>query len=213
MNTKPTTIQFKGQAGLIDAAIDWPDQDPIGWALCLHPHPLYQGARNNKVVTTMSRALQHSGYVTVRPDFRGVGKSEGEFDKGHGETLDMLELVKQFSEQFPDLASKPWYLTGFSFGTAVAAQLHNELEDAGMALPEKLLLAGTAVWRFKYREVKLPDTVRLIHGSEDETVPMSETIEWLEQYHKILSVLPGATHFFHGYLIELKDWTLAQINA
>ncbi|NLJ62519.1 MAG: alpha/beta hydrolase, partial [Alcaligenaceae bacterium] len=98
------TIQFQGQAGSIDCALDWPNTStPSGWALILHPHPLHGGARNNKVVTTMSRAATQLGLVAVRPDFRGVGKSDGQFDQGQGETWDMLAVVEQFQSQFESL--------------------------------------------------------------------------------------------------------------
>src|SRR5690606_36440665 len=98
-----------GAAGRIDCLIDWPDQadSPLGWALVLHPHPLHGGTRNNKVVTTLSRAYAQAGYVVLRPDFRGVGKSEGSFDQARGETEDMQALIDAFISAHPELADKP----------------------------------------------------------------------------------------------------------
>ena len=113
-----TEIQaFKGLAGRIDCVLEWPDGEVRGWALVLHPHPLHDGARDNKIVTTIARACLQHGLVAVRPDFRGVGVSEGQFDKAVGETGDMLELIAQIRSRYPEFAQAPWVLAGFSFGT------------------------------------------------------------------------------------------------
>ncbi|WP_028357488.1 alpha/beta hydrolase [Brackiella oedipodis] len=203
------TPQFQGQAGLIDTAIDWPElepqQSPKGWALVLHPHPLYDGTRNNKVVTTMARAFLNHGYVVLRPNFRGVGNSEGEFDKGEGETKDMLALVQQWLAAQPELATKPWCLAGFSFGTAVATQLFHEVQEQGIAPPQSLILTGAAVWRFQYRDCPLPPQTLLIHGEKDDVVPLQEVFEWLRDSKQAVTVITDAGHFFHGCLIELRQ--------
>ena len=104
MPASTQTHAFTGAAGRIDCAVDWPDGTPRGWALVLHPHPLQGGARENKVVTTLSRACVQHGLVAVRPNFRGVGLSEGAFDKSVGETQDMLAVVAQMRELHPELA-------------------------------------------------------------------------------------------------------------
>ena len=140
----------------------------------LHPHPLQGGARENKVVTTIARACVQHG-LAVRPNFRGVGLSEGEFDKSVGETRDMLALVAQVREQHPELAQAPWVLAGFSFGTAVAAQTYAALAEHGDApLPSALMLMGPAVNRFQSHEVQVPGDTLMVHGEQDEVVPLSE---------------------------------------
>ena len=113
MAVRTEQIVFQGQAGDISCAIDWPDGEPTGWALVLHPHPLQGGARDNKVVTTIARACVQTGMVAVRPNFRGVGESAGEFDNAVGETADILALIQQFREQYPDIASGKLLLGGF----------------------------------------------------------------------------------------------------
>jgi alpha/beta superfamily hydrolase len=208
-------ITFQGAAGAIDTAIDWPDSTPRGYALVLHPHSLHGGARDNKVVTTISRACLSEGLVTIRPDFRGVGKSEGAFDKARGETADMVALIAQFRAQYPDLASLQWILAGFSFGTAVAAQTYAELADAtdGEPLPSAVILAGAAVGRFQYRDVSLPADSLLIHGEVDEVVPLEETRVWAAARKLPITVIPNASHFFHGKLVELKTLVLERLQA
>jgi alpha/beta superfamily hydrolase len=197
-------VCYAGAAGRIDCAIDWPDQPPRGWALVLHPHPLHEGSRNNKVVTTMARACVQHGLVALRPDFRGVGKSEGSFDKAAGETADMRGLVDQFLQQHPECAGTPWVLAGFSFGTSVAAQLHAVLADDGGPLPAALILAGAAVWRFQHRDVSLPADTLVVHGEQDEVVPLQQVFDWIRPLDTPVVVMPGASHFFHGKLIALR---------
>lgn len=207
------TVQFEGKAGVIDCALDWPEagQPITGWALILHPHPLHGGARNNKVVTTMSRAATSQGLVAVRPDFRGVGLSAGEFDHGQGETWDMLELVQQFQNQFAEISSGHFMLGAFSFGTSVAAQLVSLLASSGQRTPQALVLAGCAVERFRFVEdLQVPEYTYLVHGQEDEVVPLSESIDFAIAHNLAVSVIPAAGHFFHGKLILLRDLVSAQ---
>ncbi|HTK00625.1 MAG TPA: alpha/beta hydrolase [Bordetella sp.] len=211
MSAHTEILEFNGLAGRIDCAVDWPDGAPRGWALVLHPHPLHEGTRDNKVVTTIARACTQQGLVALRPDFRGVRASAGTFDKAQGETADMRELVAQWLEQHPELAGMPWVLAGFSFGTAVAAQLEGTLAELGMARPAALMLAGAAVWRFQFRDVALPDDTLIVHGEQDEVVPLQELLDWTRDRSVPVVVIPGATHFFHGKLLLLRELVLARL--
>ena len=207
MSARTETLAYTGAAGRIDCAVDWPDGTPRGWALVLHPHPLQGGARENKVVTTIARACVQHGLVAVRPNFRGVGLSEGEFDKSVGETRDMLALVAQVREQHPELAQAPWVLAGFSFGTAVAAQTYAALAEQGDApLPSALMLMGPAVNRFQSHEVQVPGDTLMVHGEQDEVVPLSEAMDWARPRSIPVVVIPGASHFFHGSCWCCANW-------
>jgi len=208
-----TTETYVGEAGIIDCALDWPNGEPCGWALVLHPHPLHGGARDNKVVTTIARACVAQGLLAVRPDFRGVGPSVGEFDHARGETHDMLALIQQFSARYAQAASGRWVLAGFSFGTSVAAQVYASLAAVGARLPDHLLLVGPAIGRFQFRDVRLPADALLIHGEDDEIVPLQEARDWIADQPATLTVVPGASHFFHGKLIVLRDLINARIVA
>ncbi len=211
MSAHTDIVAFAGAAGRIDCAMDWPAQPPRGWALVLHPHPLHEGTRDNKVVTTIARACVQEGLVAVRPDFRGVRASEGQFDKAVGETADMQQLVEQLRERFPELANLPWVLAGFSFGTAVAAQLDSALAEAGQPRPAALVLAGPAVWRFQFRDVDLPPDTLLVHGEQDEVVPLGDLMDWTRDRSVPVVVIPGASHFFHGKLLLLKQLVLTRL--
>ncbi|HLR30359.1 MAG TPA: alpha/beta hydrolase [Paenalcaligenes sp.] len=209
---KPKTIQFQGQVGVIDCALDWPSETPRGWALVLHPLPTEGGTRDNKVVTTISRACADLGLLAVRPNFRGVGLSAGEFDAAKGELHDMHALVEQFQAQFPEFDGKPWALAGFSFGTAVAAQLYSLLAQEQSPTPDALLLSGTAVQRFRHVEVQVPNHTYLVHGADDEVVPLSEAMDFGKEHELAVTVIPDCTHFFHGKLILLRQLVSDQIQ-
>lgn len=201
MSARTETTTFKGLAGDIDCALDWPETTPKGWALVLHPHPLHGGARDNKVVTTIARSCVQHGLLAVRPNFRGVGASAGEFDHANGETDDMLELIKQFEQRYPEIAAGPWVLGGFSFGTAVAARLYDALSDSP---PEALILTGTAAHRFSTGTLDLPEDALLIHGETDDVVPLDEAMQFARQHQLPMVVIPDASHFFHGKLLTLR---------
>lgn len=204
MLARTEKITFQGQAGAIDCALDLPMITPIGWALVLHPHPLHGGARDNKIVTTISRACVERGLIAVRPDFRGVGDSAGKFDAAVGETADMQQLIPQFTQAYPEAAAGKWVLAGFSFGTSVAAQLYSALAEQSQPVPDALLLFGPAVERFKFRTVSVPDDTLLVHGEADEVVPLSEAMSFAQEHDLPVTVVPGASHFFHGKLVVLK---------
>lgn len=204
---------FHGAAGIIDCALDLPEDEPTGWALVLHPHPLHGGARNNKIVTTVARTCAQRGLMAVRPDFRGVGDSAGSFDHAKGETADMRLLVEQFIEAHPQAAAGPWVLAGFSFGTAVAAQLYAELADSGMRLPDRLILIGCAVERFRFRQVDVPEDTWLIHGEQDEVVPLAEAMDFARARQLPMTVVPDAGHFFHGKLLVLRGLIESALNG
>lgn len=204
MQVRTEILTFRGEAGAIECAIDRPAGQPRGWALVLHPHPLHGGTRDNKVVTTISRACVEQGMIALRPNFRGVGASEGEFDHARGETADMLALVEQFEAAYPQETAGPWFMAGFSFGTSVAAQLHSELAAQSRRTPDRLMLTGTAVERFRFRDVSVPDDTVLIHGEADEVVPLEEAMAFARAHRLPMVVMPDATHFFHGRLLVLR---------
>lgn len=196
---------FQGEAGPIDCLVDLPGEAPRGWALVLHPHSLQGGTRQNKVVTTVARTCVQNGLMAVRPDFRGVGDSAGEFDHAVGETADMSALVRQVAQTWPEAAAGHFVLAGFSFGSAVAAQLYSVLADEGERVPDHLILLGCAVERFRFREVRVPASTLLVHGETDEIVPLSEGMDFGRAHGLAVMVAPDTGHFFHGRLVLLKQ--------
>lgn len=212
MNAGTRKLHIDGPAGSIDLALDAPAAAPTGIAVVAHPHPLYGGTRDNKVVQTLARALLALGYVTWRPNFRGVGASDGHYDEGIGETEDLLAVVAQAREHAASLglARLPLVLAGFSFGSFVQARVAARLHEAGEPAA-RLVLVGTAVSRFDVGPVP-PDTL-VVHGEVDETVPLQSVFDWARRQELPVVVLPGADHFFHRKLTLLKRIVLSAFGA
>jgi hypothetical protein len=187
-------IFIEGGAGKIETVLDRPENEPRGIALVAHPHPLYGGTLDNKVVQTLARTFVELGYVSLRPNFRGVGGSEGVHDEGRGETEDLLRVVGHAAEDFGDL---PLALAGFSFGAAVQTQV------AQRTNPRGVVLVGVAVGRFPSETV--PSDSIVIHGELDETVPLAKVLDWARPQDLPVVVIPGADHFFHLRLNLIKS--------
>jgi len=179
----------RGPAGGIECAVDEPQGAARGVALVAHPHPLFGGTLDNKVVQTLARSLVALGYAAWRPNFRGVGRSEGAYEEGRGEVDDLAAVLAHAGAQRPVLA-------GFSFGAAMQARL------AARIAPERMVLVGIAVNHFEAPAV--PAGTLLIHGENDDTVPIAAVRAWAKPQGLPVIVVPGADHFFHHKLPELR---------
>lgn len=203
MNSATHYFSLIGAAGNLECARDLPDAEdfpsPRGIALIGHPHPLYGGTMDNKVVVTLARTFQVLGYVVFRMNFRGVGTSEGAHDEGRGEADDMTALLNHAREQYPGL---PFVLSGFSFGTYIQTQIAQRLSNQ-QTPPERLVLVGSAPGKWNLPEVPA-DTI-VIHGEEDETIPLSNVMDWARPQDLPVIVIPGADHFFHRRLHHIKN--------
>ena len=193
-----TTIA--GPAGALEVALNLPathpDQEPRGIALIAHPHPQQGGTLDNKVAQTLAKTFVALDYASVRLNFRGVGKSEGAFDDGVGETDDALAALAFARSKFPGLASASPVLAGFSFGTFVQTRV------AQTVTPERMVLIAPAVSRFAPAPVPA-DTI-VIHGEEDDIVALGDVLAWARPQHLPILVFPGCGHFFHGRLPQLQ---------
>jgi alpha/beta superfamily hydrolase len=190
MRATTRRVFVAGPAGRIECAVDSPQSSPRGFAVIAHPHPQFGGTLDNKVVQTLARACVELGYEAWRPNFRGVGQSEGHYDEGRGEVEDLAAVVAQIND-------KRIVLAGFSFGAAMQARL------AAHVKPERLVLVGTAVINFDMPPV--PRGSLVIHGEQDTTVPLAAVLDWARPQDLPLVVVPGAEHFFHRRLHILRD--------
>jgi uncharacterized protein len=202
MNSQTQHFSIAGAVGSLECALDLPEDAPRGIALVAHPHPLYGGTMDNKVAQTLARAFVALGYATARMNFRGVGKSEGVHDAGHGETDDMALLLAHMRGQYPDL---PVALAGFSFGTFVQSQLQQRLIEQGTPA-ERLVLVGSAAGKWAMPEV--PANTILIHGELDDTIPLTAVLDWARPQDLPVIVIPGADHFFHRKLQHIKNFVV-----
>lgn len=178
-----------GPAGRLETAATDPGGECRGIALIAHPHPLHGGTMDNKVVHTLAKTFARLGLAAFRVNFRGVGQSAGEFDHGIGETDDMLALAQHARRETGDL---PIILAGFSFGAYVQTRVLEHIEA------RQLVLVAPAVKRFEVGAV--PADTLVIHGEQDDVVPLAGVLDWARPQHLPITVVPGAGHFFHGQL-------------
>lgn len=189
-----TRALIDGPIGKIETDVNDPGGARRGIALIAHPNPVQGGTKDNKVVTTLAKTFFALGYVTARPNFRGVGASAGQHDEGRGETDDLLAVASQLKQQYGDL---PFVLAGFSFGSFVQTRVAKRL------VAERMVLVGPAVNRFPAETVP-PETL-VIHGEHDEVVPLAAVLDWARPQGLPIVVVPGGEHFFHGRLNLLSD--------
>lgn len=197
MRSSTERVFVAGPAGRIECAVDKPEhkakQQALGIALIAHPHPLFGGTLDNKVVQTLARAFVELGYEAWRPNFRGVGQSEGRYDEGGGEVDDLAAVLDH-------VKSSSAVLAGFSFGAVMQARLAQRPEVRKRAA--RLVLVGVAVANFETPHV--PAGTLVIHGERDETVPLAAVLDWARPQELPVVVVPGAEHFFHRKLPLLR---------
>ncbi len=206
MNAHTQKSSIQGLAGLIEMALDLPAEPSKGVVVIAHPHPLFGGTMDNKVVQTLARAFTQCGWTAVRFNFRGVGDSAGVHDDGRGELDDLLAVVRHAAP------SGRLALAGFSFGAFVTsnafARLHTEREI------ESLVLIGVATSRFPVSPIPAEAHVKtlVIHGEQDDTVPLAAVMDWARPQILPVTVVPGVGHFFHGQLPLLKSLVVRHLG-
>lgn len=207
MNPRTQFELISGPVGSIEVAIDAPAGEPRGLAVVCHPHPLFGGTLDNKVTQTLARALVALGFVSVRPNFRGVGNTAGTHDEGRGEVDDIVTVVDLFRQRYQP---EELVLAGFSFGSFVQTHVAQRLAAAG-APAQRLVLVGTATSRWQVMPV--PEDSLVIHGELDDTVPLSSVLDWARPQSLPVTVIPGADHFFHGRLPIIKRLVIHALSS
>lgn len=206
MNAQTEKSTIAGAAGLIEIAVDAPAGSSKGVAVIAHPHPLFGGTMDNKVVQTLARAFTQCGWTAVRFNFRGVGASSGSHDEGRGELQDLLAVVQHAAP------AGPLALAGFSFGAFVTTHAFAALQaERDIA---SLVLVGTAASRFKVAAVPADAHLKtlVIHGESDDTVPLAAVLDWARPQALPVTVVPGVGHFFHGQLLLLKSLVVRHLG-
>jgi alpha/beta superfamily hydrolase len=211
MNAQTERLSLRGSAGVLEALRDAPvlveGVPPRGVAVIAHPHPLFGGTMDNKVVQTLARSFVQCGWVAVRFNFRGVGASEGAYDEGRGETEDYLTVVTQLAQ------AGPLALAGFSFGSFVTAHALQTLWSQRTI--EKIVLVGTATSRFEVAQLpaEAHERTLVVHGEQDDTVPLADVMTWARPQSLPVTVVPGGGHFFHGQLPLLKSLVVRHLSS
>lgn len=193
-------LPIEGPSGSLEAVAEDPAVAADRYGIVCHPHPLFGGTMDNKVVTSVARALQETGMPTVRFNFRGVGASEGVFDSGIGETADADAIAAWGGARWP--GRRPPLFAGFSFGAYVALRL------AQVRRPSQLITVAPPLAHFDFSGMTVPDCPWLVvQGDADDVVDPRGVISWVKGMNPQpqLLILPGAGHFFHGRLHELRE--------
>jgi alpha/beta superfamily hydrolase len=198
-------VRLPGPAGEIEALVEIPADEagdggvPARFGVACHPHPLYGGTLDNKVVHTLARSFMDLAVPAIRFNFRGVGGSAGRYDEGLGETADVLAVIAYGRERWPGAAL---WLGGFSFGGAIA------LRAAAEARPERLVAVAPGITRVAMDGIASPACPwLLVQGDADEVIEPAAVLEWSRRQATAPAVrlIAGAGHFFHGRLHELRE--------
>jgi len=207
MNSQTQRITWRGEAGAIEGLLDQPEGVARGVAVVAHPHPLFGGTMDNKVVQTMARAFVQCGWTVARFNFRGVGASEGLHDAGVGEARDFLSVVEQIAP------TGALAFAGFSFGSFVASHAIQSLWEQRAI--DKIVFVGTATERLAVADVPptLHDKTLVVHGEQDDTVSLASVMDWARPQSLPITVVPGGGHFFHGQLPLLKSLVVRHLMA
>lgn len=195
---------------LIDAACAQPLR---GIALIAHPQPLLGGSARHKLPQFLAQALCQAGWSTLRPNFRGVGDSAGQYDHGQGEAQDLYALYQAVRSAQPDL---PIALLGISFGAFVQALLAERLQQQGQPAARLVLAAMPCGQVNAQRHYATPDAIGaplVIHGEHDTSVPLPLVLDWARPRSHPVLVVPGASHLFTGKLPLLRELVLRHLQA
>ena len=208
MRQSVENLDVQGPAGKLEALLE-SQQDSAGRGLAVvcHPHPAHGGTMHNKVAHTLARAFVRVGFSSLRFNFRGIGKSDGEYDEGCGELQDALAAIEWMRNRDAD---SPIWIAGFSFGAAIAIRAAIETEPAG------LISIAPAITRFANGLDSQPDCPWLIiQGDQDELVDIDETVTWVNGLRPgpELTVFPDTSHFFHGKLVLLRQAVESFVEA
>jgi len=188
-----TSLLIDGPTGKLELLMNETAAD-LPWGIICHPHPLFGGTMHNKVVTTLAKTYQTMGANTLRFNFRGVMRSEGQFDQGVGELDDLLAIIDW-------LKPKTLWLAGFSFGAFIATKAASQLDV------KKLVTVAPPVENFPMQDlpaIQCPWV--LVQGELDDVVNPQKVFAWAETRNPkpIILRFPEAGHFFHGALVELR---------
>ncbi|MBV9257006.1 MAG: alpha/beta hydrolase [Ktedonobacteraceae bacterium] len=168
-------------------------------SIVCHPHPLYGGTMHNKVVFKVAQTLQAQNIPALRFNFRGVGRSTGTYDEGRSEMDDVRYALEFLSRRYPGI---PVIIAGFSFGSYVGLRVAANDDRAqgmiGLGVPARWFGENTLQGCHKPKLI--------IHGTEDDTAPYDQTVQWFEQVPapKSMVAIEGADHFFQGRLEEVQ---------
>ena len=199
-------VSIAGPAGPIEAVAEEPGVRAPLYAVVCHPHPLFGGTMDNKVVTTLARALHEVGIATLRFNFRGVGASAGTLTRA--EVKPRMRPPSRTTERSAGRVASSCS-RGFSFGAYVALRLSHQRATS------RLITVAPPVDRFDFSALAPPGCPWLIvQGDADDVVDPQSVIAWAEsQSAASIDGPAGVGHFFHGHLPSLREAVIDAIRS
>jgi alpha/beta superfamily hydrolase len=194
--TKALRVHIPGPAGWLEALLEFdPARRPRATALVCHPHPLFGGTMHNKVAYHAAKAALQAGLPTLRFNFRGVGKSQGEFAGGIDEREDVRAALDFLCTRYPQV---PVYLMGFSFGAAVglAVGARDPRVTALVGLGIPVATTSLDFLREVHKPLLIVQGTEDIYGPREKIEPLFSTLPEPKRLHWV----EGADHFFTGKL-------------
>lgn len=198
-------VFFNGPAGRIEGRYTKSEDSKAPLALVLHPHPLYGGTMNNKVVYNVYKALVDKGFTVLRINFRGVGRSQGRFDNGVGEMTDAATALDWLQINNPNGTMN--LIAGFSFGSWIAMQLI-------MRRPEinNFIAVSPPVNKYDFSFLsQCPISGFIVQGDSDSIVSEESVLELAHKLSKQrhitvdYKIIQGADHFFRNKIDEFNQ--------
>jgi alpha/beta superfamily hydrolase len=192
--------EIPGAVGPLEALVDLPSGPPRAAVVFAHPLPTHGGTMHTKCVFQGAKALARIGCVVLRFNFRGVGRSAGQWDEGRGEMDDYRAALDYLARQYPDLEL---WAAGFSFGSYIAMTCGAD-DDRVCAL----IGIAPPVDRYEYASVKLSTKPKfIVHGEQDELIPLKSVRQFYAQLPepKELVEIDRANHLFEGQTSEVGD--------
>ena len=182
-------------------------------ALLMHPHPQHGGTMNNKIVYVLYHIFVRRGYSALRFNFRGVGRSEGVFDRGEGELSDAASALDWMQGYNPN--AKACWVGGFSFGAWIGMQLLMRRPEISGFLS---ISPPANMYDFTFL-APCPASGLMVQGLDDDVVPEGSVAQLVERLAKQKEVVidyrtvAGANHFYHDKLDELEGHVRSYLDA
>ncbi len=196
-------VIFPGPDGRLEGRYHPQKERDAPIALILHPHPQFGGTMNNKVVYNLHYIFHRLGYSVLRFNFRGVGRSQGEFDHGIGELSDAAAALDYLQSLKPD--AKITFIAGFSFGAWIGMQLLMRRPEASGFIS---VAPPANMYDFTFL-APCPSSGLIINGENDRIAPPEDIVKLVERLQAQRGItithqtVPGANHFFEQGMDEM----------
>lgn len=209
-------VIFTGPDGRLEGRYQHGAQGTSGTspiALILHPHPLYGGTMNNKVVYLLFHAFAKRGFSVLRFNFRGVGRSQGKYDNGQGELSDAASALDWLQLQNPN--AKACWIAGFSFGAWISMQLLMRRPEVTGFLS---ISPPANMFDFAFL-APCPTSGLIVHGSSDQHVPIQDVNKLTDRLKQQKDIkitykqIADANHFYDERTDQLDQIVGTYLDA